>query len=115
MINSSDYPGCILFVNDNITDNILGTLVTQLFIDEVIWYDEWLARQTNSPGWENQVRAFQMRVLVLRKYWDRTGCESADVVLYCKNGLASVEVNKLGPLGLTFPIASIHLHNLLYR
>jgi hypothetical protein len=51
--------------------------------------------------------------MVLRNLSDQTNRALADIVLYARNGLVTVEYNKVGPHGITLPIDQVYLQSLI--
>jgi hypothetical protein len=118
------FPPAIIYINGN-TDgygNVYGdldgygkaTLESQLYIHETMTGDEFDARVSSDPNYPQIVHLMGYRILViradLRNYTNR---EFADVVLFVKQGMASIEKNNFGTPGLTLPIERIEIHQLL--
>ena len=53
------------------------------------------------------------RILVLRNLSDQTNRNLADIVLFAKDGLVSVECNKVGPPNITLQIDQVYLTALI--
>jgi len=104
----------VCFVNDNISANIQSVLTEQLFLTDVISIDEFALRVINNPNYVSIVHGAGLRVMVLKKIYDTRYNDLADIILYCKDGLISVESNKIGPPGITFEIKNIQIYNLFY-
>jgi hypothetical protein len=124
-----EMPGVIIFVNDSITTATQTTLATkdspnpstiqgidvQLQINETINLTEFNARIAADPNYPTVVHLNRLRILViLPNFQDTTNRNLADVVMFVKQGLASVEKCKYGPPGFTLPIQRINIFNLLY-
>lgn len=118
------FPPAIIFCNGNIDgygttygdlDAVSkATLESQLYITETMTGDEFDARVVADPNYPTIVHLLQYRILVIRSdFHDYTNREYADVVIFVKHGLASIEKNNFGPPGLTVPINRIEIHQLL--
>lgn len=132
-------PGVIIFVNDSVTTAILNTLPTdtgvepdglvpntpypstiqgidaQLQINETITLAEFNARVASDPNYPKVIHLNRLRILViLPDFQDTTNRHLADIVLFVKQGLGSVEQCKFGPPGLQLPVDRINIFNLLY-
>jgi len=114
----------IIFVNGNIdgygeTHGDLdssgkATLENQLYIHESMTGEEFDARVIVDPNYPAIVHLMGYRILVIRSdFRDYTNREFADVVLFVKHGMASVEKNNFGPPGLTVSLQRIEIHQLL--
>lgn len=73
-------------------------------------FDGYVAQ---NPTWPIDVHLDGYRILVLRDLWDLTNRSLADIVLFAKGGLVSVECNNYGPPGATLPIARAYLTDLI--
>lgn len=118
------FPPAIIFINGNIDGygSSLGdldqigklTLESQLFIDETITGQEFDLRVQNDPNYPFLIHSFNYRILVIRSdFSENTSREYADVILFVKNGLASVIKNNYGEPGLTIQISNINIYDLL--
>lgn len=93
-------PPAILFVNDDLSPSVKETLIRQLFINQVLdgpTFDSYLAAD---PSWPDKIKQLNQRVMVVRTFADRFTVPTwsiPDVVIFIKNGLASVEINKGQP------------------
>ena len=107
-------PSAIFFVNADINEGIRNTLMSQLFIDEALTDEDFDARVQVEPDYPNLIHLNGIRIMVLRQnFHDLTNRNLADVVMFVKQGLASVEKNNFGPPGLSFPVGRINMHELL--
>ena len=106
-------PAAIVFVNNDLTDNVKEALVRQLFISEAITGAEFDARVVADPNYYTAVHQNNLRIMVIRNLSETTNRELADVVIFVKAGLASVEGGKFGPPGLTLPVDRLYWHELL--
>lgn len=109
----------IIFVNNDLAPSTQSHLVRQLFITEVIdgaTFDLGI----NSPdGYQDgyidgynqdQIKRLDQRIMVVRSFADRATVSTwalADVVMFVKQGLCAVEVNKFGPPNITIPVLKI--------
>lgn len=132
-------PGAIIFVNDSVTLSNLNTLATdigiqpnglvpftptgstiqgidvQLQITETITFIEFNARVAADPNYPKIVRLNRLRILViLPNFQDTTNRHLADVVMFVKQGLTSVEKCKYGPPGFTLDTQRVNIFNLLF-
>lgn len=109
-----NFPGAIIFCNDSINDILKDKLKSQLQLNEIITFSEFVSRMTSDPNYGNIVRNSFLRILVLlTNFQDQNYREQADIVLYCKQGLASIELNNIGPYGLSIAYDNLYLHKLL--
>lgn len=117
-------PPAIIYVNGDIDGyghtygdlNAIGkaTLQSQLYIQETITGDEFDARVIADPNYPQIVHLMNYRILVIRAdLGDHVNFQYADVVLFVKQGLVSVEKNNLGVPGLTLPLARLEIHQIL--
>lgn len=103
----------IIFVNNDLTSNVQSALVRQLYINEVMTGAEFDARVLVDPNYTNDVHNNGIRVLVIRDFSDGYNRSLADIALFVKAGLASVESNKLGPPSLTLPVDRLYLSEII--
>lgn len=103
----------IIFVNLDTSDSVKSTLSIQLNASESMSGAEFDARFAADPNYPTIVHNNDLRILVFRSFSDLTNRSVADVAIFIKAGLASVEANKFGPPGLTLPVARLTLHELL--
>ena len=132
-------PGVIIFINDSITLATLSTLATdtgiqpndlvpntpypstiqgvdvQLQIDDTISLAEFNARVAADPNYPRIVHLNRLRVLViLTDFQDITNRHLADVVVFVKQGIASVQQCKFGPPGFGVDVQRLNIFNLLF-
>lgn len=108
-----NFPSAIIFVNNDLTDQVKGVLSSQLFLDQIIdgyTFDGYVA---TIPNYVNLIHAQQKRILVIRDFWTDTNRNLADVVIFIKMGLASIEFNKFGPPGQTYQVANLNIYQLI--
>jgi hypothetical protein len=107
-------PPAIIFVNSDISDYTKTMLSDQLIIDEVMTGQEFDNRVLSDPNYPTTIHLGNRRILVVRdSFRDYTNRNLADVVMFIKSGLASIEKNNYGPHGLTIPISNIEIHKIL--
>ena len=107
-------PPAVIVVNADLSSNVLGALQRQLYINETIDGATFDARIVSDAYYVDSVHAASLRVLVIRSFLDTGNRDKADIVLFCKAGLASVEVNKFGEPGKTYPIDRCYLSQFFY-
>jgi len=101
-------PGAIVFMNNNVPDQVRDTLRKQLFITQLMdgyAFDGYVA---SNPGYPTWVRNHSERVMVMRPFTELNNRIFADVVIYVNNGMAAIENNKFGPPGLTYRVAELY-------
>lgn len=107
-------PPAIIFVNQDITDAIKNVLIEQLYIDETITITDFEQRLLGDSDYVSTVHNNGNRLLVIvadfRNYSQRN---LADIVIFVKQGLATVLKNNYGPPGLAIPISNINIYQLL--
>lgn len=107
------YPPAIIFSNDDLTDQVQGVLKTQLFLDEIMSgtvFDGYVAAD---GYYARDVRLSGKRILVMRSFLNMNNEDLADVVIFIKNGLASVQKNNFGPPMQTYQVATLNMFQLL--
>lgn len=105
----------IIFVNNDLSTSAQAHLVRQLFITDVLDGDTFDAyfNDDASDGYADGYGAanfIRRRIMVIRSFEGRGTVDTwslADVVIFVKQGLASVERNKFGPPGLTLPVLKL--------
>lgn len=121
-------PAAIIFVNDTtntsflnvlqtnvVTDQTIdGTLANQLEATETISFAEFNARVAADPNYPTIVHLNGLRIVViLSDFSDYTNRNLADIVIFIKQGLASVEKNNFGPPGLSLDVQRLNIWNLI--
>ncbi len=106
-------PGFVIFANDDLVDQIKNVLRSQLFLDEIISGDEFDGYVSADPDYVNNLKAQKRRVLVVRSFNNLQNKQLADVVIFIKAGLASIQKNNFGPPGQTYPAANLTIVKLL--
>lgn len=105
----------IIFVNNDLTANVQAALVRQLFINEVMDGYEFDARLAADPNYTTVIHQNNLKILVKRPFYETTNRTEADVAIFVKAGLVSVEYNKYGPPGLILPVDRIYLNELIKK
>lgn len=106
-------PSAIIFVNSDLNSVSISTLTNQLSITEVMTDIEFNARVAVDPNYPVIVHLNNLRILVINQsFHDFTNRNLADIVIFVKQGLLTVELDKSGPPSLTLPIDRINLFNL---
>lgn len=101
-------PSAIIFVNNDLTDNVQTRLVRQLHINEVISGTEFDARVAADPDYPSNIKQLDLRIMVLRSFEELDNRELADVVIFIKAALASILKNNFGPPGFTIAVIDIY-------
>lgn len=107
-------PAAIIFVNNDLTANVQAAIERQLFINGTITGTEFDLRVAADPTYVDQIHSNGLKLLVIRPFTETTNRELADIVLFCKAGLATVEANKYGPPGQTYQIDRMYLSQLFF-
>jgi hypothetical protein len=101
-------PPAIIFVNRDLTDQVRGWIMKQLHITAAVDGYTFDASVAADSDYVDKIHRLNLRLLVERPFTETQNRELADVVIFVKNGLASVEVNNFGPPGNTFPVLKLH-------
>lgn len=102
-------PPAIIMVNNDLTDNVKNMLIRQLQINYVFDGYQFDTLIANDPGYrENVVRKFKLRILVVRNHQEIQNRDQMDLVIFVKDGLAALEINKFGPHGITKPVVNLY-------
>jgi hypothetical protein len=100
-------PAAVVFVNNDLTDNVQSMLVKQLHINEVVDGDTFDSRIVADPDYVSHMKQLDYRVLVKRSMEELDNRAEPDVVIFFKNGLVSILENNFGPPGGTFPVVRL--------
>lgn len=107
-------PPAIVFVNQDISESIKNVLIEQLYIDETITITDFEQRLLSDAAYVDTVHNNGTRLLVVvndfRNYSQRN---LADIVIFVKQGQATILKNNYGPPGLVVPISNINIYQLL--
>lgn len=104
-------PSAIIFVNEDISPSVRTHLTRQLFLTQTIdgyGFDSLVA---GDPNYIATLKQMNQRVMVLRTFADRATISTwplADIVLFVKQGIGAVEVNRFGPHGLSLSVLKIY-------
>jgi hypothetical protein len=101
-------PAAIVFISDNLTDQVRDTIATQLYITTIMSGPEYDAYVALDPLYPDTIHNSQQRIMVIRELSTYTNRETADVVLFFAHGNVSVEENKFGPPGCTWRASEVH-------
>lgn len=106
-------PAAIIFVNNDLTDNVQAMLVKQLYISEVL--DGYVFDQhiVDDSSYVNNQKLLNRRILVKRTLATVINRDFADIVGFVSHGLIAVLKNKLGPHEKTFSIVNLDWNKLL--
>lgn len=106
-------PGAIIFCNNDLTPGVQGPLLRQLYITEEMVGAEFDLRVAENPNYTNLIHSNNFRILVTRDFSDGYNRNLADIAIFIKSGLATIESNKFGPPGQTFPVDKLTIYQLL--
>lgn len=102
------YPTGIIFINSNISEQVLDVVKRQLRIDYTYDFNYFNESITNDGYF-----GLNQRLLILVSDFENVeNREKADVVLYVKMGLAYILKNNFGPTGLTVQVDRMYIHKL---
>ena len=108
-------PSKIIFVNDDLSDQVKGVLVAQLEITQVLSGADFDAKVLANPNFTNQFKLDPANgsLLVIRSLRDQTNRQLCDYCLFVKNGMASVLYQKSGRPERTLSITALTLASLI--
>lgn len=107
-------PSGVIFVNADLNAISLSTLQTQLYINDTMTGAEFDARVAADPNYPTIVHLQDIRILVVRPdFHDLTNRTLADVVIFVKQGLATILKNNFGPPTLALNIQRFTIYDLL--
>jgi len=110
------FPGAILFINKEVSEQVLSVIQSQLFINETM-SDGYFISKINDDGYYVQKnKADGYRILVILENFNdisQPDRSLADVVMFVKNGLLSIEKNNYGPPMPSMTISDLYIHKLL--
>lgn len=100
-------PPAIIFVNNDLVEQVKEHIIRQLHINQV--YDGYVfdGYLVDNPTFLDDVKAQNLRILVIRSFQELENRELADVAAFVKNGLISIEQNKFGPPRPAFRVLDI--------
>ena len=108
-----DLPGAIILINNDQSLNVQAALVQQLLITEVITGPEFNNRVAADPNYPSTIHQNKIRLMVLDSFRNVTNRNLYDLVFFVKEGIASLEQNKFGPHGQSYPISGLYFHRFL--
>jgi hypothetical protein len=107
-------PSAIIFINSEILEITKTYLTDQLFLNEIILKNEFDSRLLADPNYTDNIHNQNLRILViLDDFQNYSNRDYADVVIFVKQGLATVEKNKFGPPMQSLPILRLTVWSLL--
>lgn len=107
-------PGAIIFANSHLNDILRNKLVSQLQLNEILSLQEFNERVSIDPNYPQIIHnTFQRILILLTNFQDQTNRDLADVVLFLKQGQAYIELNKVGPYGLSLTYDNLQINKLL--
>lgn len=107
-------PSAIIFINSDINDAIKNKLIAQLIITETMTGQEFDSRVGADPNYPQIIHTNYIRILVIRdSFRDLTNRNLADIVMFFKQGIVSIEQTNFGPPGLRYQLDRINLYDLL--
>ena len=103
-------PPAIIFVNNDLVPQIRNWLVKQLHIDEYMSGAVFDARVDGYGDgyYVASVYSQNKRIMVIRDFRETTNRSLADVVIFVKEGLASIQKNKFGPPEQTHQVQNLY-------
>ncbi len=105
----------IIFVNDDLSDNVKEALQRQLYINSTMTGIEFDLNISENSDFLSNLKIQRSKVLVIRSFTETTNRDLADIVIFVKNGLASILKNNYGPPGTTLPVDKLYLNELLLK
>lgn len=104
-------PGAIIFLNSNISEQVLSVTKNQLYTHQTIDLNTFNSDVNNYINLKLQKNE---RILVLiNDFTNHQSRDEADVVIYISFGLAYILKNNFGPPGLCFQVDKLYLQKLL--
>ena len=107
------YPPAIIFSNDDLTSQVQQVLRTQLFLDEIMSGSVFDGYVVADGSYARDLKLSGKRILVMRNFATMNNEDLADVVIFIKNGLASIQKNNFGPPMQTYQVATLNMFQLL--
>ena len=101
-------PPAVILVNNDLLPQPLSWLVKQLHINETISGAVFDQRIAANPNYISELKALDRRLLVVRDFREENNRDQFDVVIFVKNGLASVEQNNFGPPCQSQSVLNLH-------
>jgi hypothetical protein len=115
IVSISVAPPAVIFINFDISAQVLGVIQSQLFINQTMDGPTFDANLASDGYYAAEIISSGQRILVMRNLVaDTTNRDYATIVLYAgKNGMISVLSNKYGPPNITLPTARVYLTALI--
>lgn len=101
-------PPAIIFVNNDLVPQVVNYLIRQLHLNEVMDGYEFDHRVSTDPNYPDVIKSLNLRIMVIRPFNDYTNRELADIAVFAKNGMFSIERNKFGPPYRQLKIADVY-------
>lgn len=100
-------PKGIVFINNDLTESTRKALFTQLYITD--YYDGYTFDSiiAANPDFPTFVKNNNMRIAVVRSFFEHDNRDLADVVIFVTHGTASILKNKFGPPSSTYRVAEL--------
>ena len=103
-----------LFIGAEPTTDELTKIQGQLYIDDTMTKQEFDARVAVDPNYPAIIHSQYLRILViLDNFHDLINRNLADVVMFVKQGIASIEKNNFGKPGLSLDLQRLNIYELL--
>lgn len=88
------YPGAIIFINNDTSDQVKNYIKSQLFVSEIISSETYDSRVSNSFLYPYITRGANLRIIVTQADLSIiNNRESADAILFVKEGIATIYNN----------------------
>lgn len=101
-------PNALVLFNNDLNDKVRTYLIKQLYISESITGAEFDLRIVANPDYPALIKQLGLRIMIERNFKELNNRSLFDLVLFVKNGMVNIEINKFGPPGLTFPVRDIY-------
>jgi hypothetical protein len=101
-------PSAVIFVNNDLVPQVRSFITTQLHITEWITGTQFDNRIAADPDYIDKIKQMGWRLMVERNYQELDNRTLPDVVIFVKNGMASIEYNNFGPPKPQFPVLNLH-------
>lgn len=107
-------PSATIMINADAPAEAISIVQKQLFINETMSGEDFDLKIEENPNLLQDVKALQIRLLVIQNFTDPSYRDQMDLVLYYANGLISIEKSIFqSPPQSSFPINSAYLSQLL--
>jgi hypothetical protein len=85
-------PAAVMLVNNDLTPQVQGRIVQQLFVSEVVSLPEYQARMAGTPEYyPTIIRQNNIRLMVVSSYYNITNPFIFDIGVFMKNGQCNVD------------------------